>query len=381
MKKLLSIALTLIIILSFASCGAPQNDGWYTEGEITLTKAEVESIVNAEYTTPKNVILIIGDGMGVNDIALAEKYINGVYEFGLVLNQFKNKGLSTTYCADNEITDSAAAGTALATGVKTNKTYIGKDPNGNDLKNISEIAREKGKKVGIMTDESLSGATPTAFVAHNISRDNRKELINSMVKFKPDVLMCEGYNDVYAPLDSEAKNIFRNEYLVAKDFTQFKTVLDTDKENTKPFFGFLNRYSSTATYNLANCTEVALKRLDNENGFFLMVESSGTDKYGHDKHINGKLNGVVTLDRTVAAVLKFMKNNPDTLLIITADHETGGIKMPTDNKISNDLFTTDYHTATLVPVYALGKGSEYFNGKTVDNTDIAKFLINAIKGE
>ena len=75
------------------------------------------------------------------------------------------------------------------------------------------------------------------------------------------------------------------------------------------------------------------------------------------------------------------KNNPDTLLIITADHETGGIKMPTDNKISNDLFTTDYHTATPVPVYALGKGSEYFNGKTVDNTDIAKFLINAVKGE
>ena len=92
------------------------------------------------------------------------------------------------------------------------------------------------------------------------------------------------------------------------------------------------------------------------------------------------LNSVLTLDRTVAAVLKFMKNNPDTLLVITSDHETGGIKMPTNDDISN-LFTTDYHTATPVGVYALGKGSEYFNSKTVDNTDIAKFLINAVKGE
>ena len=125
MKRLLSIVLTLIIVLSFASCGE-RNDGWYTEGEITLTKAEVESIVNAEYVAPKNVILIIGDGMGPNDIALAEKHIDGVYDFGLVLNQIKNHGLCTTHCANNEITDSAAAGTALATGTKTNRGYIGK---------------------------------------------------------------------------------------------------------------------------------------------------------------------------------------------------------------------------------------------------------------
>ncbi len=380
MKKLIAIILSIIIVFSFASCGAAQ-EGWYTEGEISITQKEVETIVNSEFSAPKNVILIIGDGMGPNDITLAEEHLEEVYDFGLVLNQIKNHGLCTTHCADNEITDSAAAGTALSTGTKTNKSYIGKDVNGNDLKNISEIAREEGKKVGIITDEVLSGATPTAFVVHNIDRDNRKELINSMVKFKPDVLMCAGYNDVYAPLDTEGRDIFTNEYLVARDFTKFTEVLDTDKENTKPFFGFLNRYSSNASYNLANCAEVAFKRLNNENGFFLMIESSGTDKYGHDKHINGKLNSVVTLDRTVAAALKFMKENPDTLLVITSDHETGGIKMPTDNKISNDLFTTDYHTATPVRVFAVGYGTEYFSGKTVDNTDIAKFLISAVKGE
>ena len=347
MKKLLSIILTLVIILSFASCGTAQK-GWYTEGEITITQNEVKEIVNSEFTTPKNIILIIGDGMGPNDIALTEQYVDGTYDFGLVLNQIKNHGLCTTHSANAEITDSAASATALATGTKTNNSFIGKDVNGNDLKNITEMAREKGKKVGIITDEALSGATPSAFVVHNNSRDNRKELINSMVKFKPDVLMCAGYNDVYAPLDTEGRNIFTNEYLVARDFTKFTEVLDTDKENQKPFFGFLNRYSSNPSYNLANCAEVAFKRLSNENGFFLMIESSGTDKYGHDKHLNGKLSGVITLDRTVAAALKFMKDNPDTLLVITSDHETGGIKMPTDKKIGNHLFTTDYHTATPV---------------------------------
>ncbi len=389
MKKLLALLLSLVLVFGFAGCSKPAAqpvtpvvEGWYTEGEITITQSEVSAIVNGQFKTPKNVIIIIGDGMGPNDITLAEQYAKGVYDFGLVLNEIPNHGLCTTYSANAEVTDSAASATALATGIKTNNSYIGKDISGNDIKNISEIAREKGKKVGIITDEALSGATPAGFVVHNINRDNRKELINSMVKFKPDVLMCAGYNDVYAPLDEEGRKIFENEYLVAKDFTKFKEVLDTDKENTKPFFGFLNRYSSNPSYNLAQCAEVAFKRLNNENGFFLMIESSGTDKYGHDKHVNGKLNSVVTLDRTVAAALKFMKDNPDTLLIVTSDHETGGIKLPaTKEEGTKNIYTTDYHTGVPVRVFAVGKGSEYFKGKTVDNTDIAKFLIAAVKGE
>ena len=133
--------------------------------------------------------------------------------------------------------------------------------------------------------------------------------------------------------------------------------------------------------NLAQCAEVALKRLKNDNGFFLMIESSGTDKFGHKNNMSGKLNSVVTLDRTVAAVLKFMEKNPDTLLLITSDHETGGVKLPEGDEDLKDLLTLTEHTATPVRVFAVGEGSEYFSGKTVDNTDIAKFLIKAIKGE
>ena len=113
-----------------------------------------------------------------------------------------------------------------------------------------------------------------------------------------------------------------------------------------------------------------------------MIESAGTDKFGHGGNMQGKLNSVVTLDRTVAAVLKFMEKNPDTLLLITSDHETGGVQLPVTGQESlRDLMTQTEHTATPVRVFAVGKGTEYFSGKTVDNTDIAKFLIRAIKGE
>lgn len=381
MKKFLALVLAFLLIFSFTSCGITEPEGWYTEGEITITKKQVQKIVNTDFKTPKNVILIIGDGMGINDITLAEDNVNGVYDFGLVLNQIENHGLATTHSADSQVTDSAASATALSTGVKTNNTRIAKDANGNDLKTMAETAREAGKKVGIITDEDLSGATPTAFTVHNISRDNRKELANAMVEFKPDVLMCKDYIGTSALLEKEARKIFDNEYLVAKNFKRFKEVLDSDKNCEKSFFGFLEGYSPVASYNLAQCAELALKRLNNENGFFLMIESSGTDKFGHNNNINGKLNSVVTLDRTVAAVLKFMYNNPDTVLVITSDHETGGVKLPTGSEGLNDLITVDGHTATPVGVFAVGKGTEYFKDKTVDNTDIAKFLIKALSGE
>lgn len=386
MKKLLAIILSLLLILTFSACGGKEEkaepQGWYTEGEIRITEKQVKSIINGKFKTPKNVIVIIGDGMGPNDITLAEEHADGVYDFGLVLNQIKNCGFATTHSASDEVTDSAASGTALATGVKTNNGYIGKDPNGNDLINIVELARSVGKKVGIITDEVISGATPTAFTVHNDSRSNTAQLINSMIAAKPDVLMGKDYNSVFMVLGEAEREIFDNEYLVAKDFKRFKEVLDTDKECEKPFLGFLDGYSSISTYNLANCAEVAFNRLKNDKGFFLMIESSGTDKYGHGNDINGKLNSVVTLDRTVAAALKFMEQNPDTLLIVTSDHETGGVKLPTgDNKYLSDLLTVTEHTATPVRVFGVGKGTEYFKDKTVDNTDIAKFLFSVIKGK
>ena len=382
MKKLLAVLLAFLLLLGLSACGEePKSESWYSEEGIQITKEQVQEIVNSEFTAPKNIIVIIGDGMGPNDIALAEKYSDDVYEFGTVLNQIPNHGLATTHSADAEVTDSAASGTALSTGVKTNNGYIGKDVNGNDLKTMAERAREAGKKVGIITDEDLSGATPTSFVVHNISRSNDAELCNSMVAFMPDVLMCKNYSDVDVCLTETNRELVKNNYIVAKKFRNFKEVLDTDPDCEKAFFGNLNGYATVASDNLAQCAQVAFKRLQNENGFFLMIESAGTDKYGHNGTINGKLASVVTLDRAVAAALLFMKENPDTLLIVTSDHETGGIRIPEEGENLSTAVTGNEHTATPVRVFAVGAGSEYFSGKTVDNTDIAKFVINAIEAK
>ena len=382
MKKLLAILLSLCLLVCLTACGgATQPEGWYSEEDIVLSARQVQKIVSAEYTTPKNVIVIIGDGMGPNDIELAREQVEGIYDYGLTLDKIENHGLALTHSYDAKVTDSATSGTALSTGIKTNNGYIGKDPEGNDLQTMAELARSMGKKVGIITDEDLSGATPTAFTVHNISRQNYNELTNAMVKFTPDVLMCKDYTGVMGPLDDEARAIFDNTYLVAEKFDKFTKVLDTDPACEKPFLGILDGYATVPTYNLARCAQVAFKRLQNDNGFFLMIESSGTDKYGHNNNIKGKLSSVVTLDRTVAAALLFMQDNPDTLLIVTSDHETGGVQIPAEGESLCKAITVTEHTDTPVRVFAVGKGSEYFKDKTVDNTDIAKFVIKAIKGE
>ena len=169
-------------------------------------------------------------------------------------------------------------------------------------------------------------------------------------------------------------------YNAASRFQQIDYTFSISKDLTKPFVGFNSGYSTNVSNELSQCTQLALELLQNENGFFLMVESCGTDKYGHTPNINGKLNSVATLDRTLAAILLFMEKNPDTLLIITSDHETGGVQLPKEGQaISDDLFTTDEHTDTPVRVFAVGQGSEYFHDKTIDNTDIGKFIIDILQ--
>lgn len=391
MKKLTALLLTLLMLFSLCACNnttistptqppEPTPFVWYDE-TISITENQVDSILAMDFETPKNVIVIIGDGMGPNDIKLTADHSEDLFEFGLVLDKIKDTGFATTRSANSSVTDSAASATALSTGEKTNNGYIGKDKKGNDIKTMAEIARESGKRIGIITNEVIYGATPSGFSVHNISRDNSTELINSLIALKPEVLMGCDFKDTYDRAGAATQASIFSDFTLAADFKSFKYALDKDPNCEKPFLGFNESYSKKASDNLAQCAQVAFNRLKNDNGFFVMIESAGTDKYGHNNNMTGKLASVVTLDRTVAAALLFMQENPDTLLVITSDHETGGVQLPENNEApDDDLFTSTSHTATDVRVFAVGKGSEYFNDKTVDNTDIAKYLINVIKG-
>ncbi len=379
MKRGFAWTLTLLVLLSMVGCGVQEQPVqtqpklWHDQGTVEITGEQVDSIVNMQFQTPKNVILVIGDGMGANDIELAQKYTEGVYEFGMLVNQIPHHGMCTTHSANNPITDSSAAATALSTGVKTNNGYVGLAPDQAVLPTMAEIARKAGKKVGIVTDDLITGGTPVSFVVHNISRSNTNALSQDMMKFGLDVLIGK-----YDYIDTMRAKM--HEYTVAESVDQFQTVLENAEDLNKPFVGFNKGFTGSVSDDLSHCVQTALNLLENENGFFLMIESSGTDKYGHSNQLSGKLPCVVNMDRAVAAVLLFMQAHPDTLLVVTSDHETGGLQLadgvlpPTDA-----LFTVTTHTETQVRVFALGQGSEYFHGATVDNTDVSKFLQQAIQ--
>lgn len=396
MKKLSCLLLTMLLVLSLFGCNAAPAQtpattapivtteptvpattepsfNWYDENAVAITAQQVDSIVSGDFTAPKNIILLIGDGMGPNDIELCREYGKDNFDFGLVLDRIPHHGLATTHSASHKITDSAAAGTALATGTKTTNGYLGMLTDGTSLKNISEIAREKGKKIGIVTDDSITGATPSAFLVHNESRKNYDDIFTAALEFAPEVYIGKVDFSRYTEANEKGFN-------AASRFQQIEHTFSQTGDRTKPFVGFNSGYSTNVTNELFQCTQLALNLLDNEKGFFLMVESCGTDKYGHNNNINGKLSSVTVLDRTLAAILLFMERNPDTLLIVTSDHETGGVQLPKEGEsVSNDLFTTDEHTDTPVRIFAVGQGSEYFHNKTVDNTDIAKFLISILE--
>ena len=345
---------------------------YYPSKSISFTLDDLNKIFAQSYTKPKNVIFMIGDGMGPNDITIAEKFGTGLKDYGFAFNKIPHNGFATTDSLDGT-TDSAASATALATGTKTKNQYVGVDKDGNTLTNITEIAREYGKKVGVVTNDPMTGATPAAFLAHKISRADEDGIITSALNFTPDVYVGSRPESL-----KNAKEHLLEKYLVTNELNTINQILNTDNGAKKPYVGFLNGGYS----NLHNYVSIALTRLKNENGFFLMIENTAADKAGHSNDMQDKIDAIKILDDAVITVLDFMKDNPDTLLIITSDHETGGVQLPAEGeKPSDALFTTTGHTSTNVRVFCLGYGSEYFNGKTVDNTDIAKFAISAVKGE
>ncbi|MBQ6713976.1 MAG: alkaline phosphatase [Clostridia bacterium] len=399
MKKLLSLLLSLLLILTlFAGCGkntpetpetptAPQTETVEkADGYIEFTKADLDKANAQTYTKPKNVIVMISDGMGINDIALANKFSDFLFDFGLTFENLKNKGDMGTDSLSG-LTDSAASATAMATGQKTENGFIGMKPDGTNLKNAPELAREKGKKVGIVTDDNIYGATPSGFTVHCASRDNTEEIVRLFIEFTPDVLIGDGYLK-YQSSVQKFKRIgnVKEETLakinVAANEKEWESKAKEDPNREKAFFGFLEADLRTNSYSLAHATQVALERLQNEKGFFLMVEGAACDKAGHNKNAAQKPVGVTNFDKAVAVAVKYCTENPDTLLIITSDHETGGVTLPQgEYTLSKDIFTTDYHTNANVGVFALGYGAEYFNGKTIDNADLGKFIHAAIKGE
>ncbi|WP_303317058.1 alkaline phosphatase [Flavivirga abyssicola] len=309
----------------------------------------------------KNIIFLIGDGNGLAQISSAVLANNGK----LSLTQLKSIGLIKTQSADDFITDSAAGGTAFATGVKTNNRAIGTNINGESIKNITEILHHRGFSTGCITTDEITGATPASFYAHQADRSDVKNISNDLIHSKLNLFVGGG--------GFHFKNTALNQ--------KFKLLSSIENINTnrEDKIGVLVSNEGIPSViggrgnMLANATKYGLQFLkQKKKPFFLMVEAAQIDSFGHSNNTAGIISETIDFDKAITEALKFADKNPDTLVIITADHETSGFSIPQgnlENHVIEGDFTTHDHTGTMVPVFAYGPQSHLFSG-VYENTEI-----------
>jgi len=324
---------------------------------------------------PKNIIFLIGDGMGVSQIYAGMTANHG----SLAMERFKHIGFIKTYSSDNYITDSAASGTAMSSGKKTKNGMIGMDPDTIALRSVLEIAEEHGLASGLVSTSAITHATPASFIAHQPNRNLYEEIAADFLKTEIDVFIGGGRDHFIKREDGRdlTKELEEKGYNILFDMDKISGItegklagLTADKHNP--------RYSEGRGDMLQDATVTAMKILNNNNkGFFLMVEGSQIDWGGHDNDTEYIVEEVIDFDHAVAKALEFAQNDANTLVVVTADHETGGLGLnggSFENGTVEGGYTTGDHTGVMVPVFAFGPGSEEFTGIYENTALFDKFL-------
>lgn len=311
-----------------------------------------------------NVIFMIGDGMGENHLEWA-KQLTGKE---LAMETMTYRGQSETASASASVTDSAAGGTALACGVRTINGYIGVY-NVSPLKtmgypqNLTELAISLHKMTGIVTTDSTAGATPAAFSAHSSSRSNTEDITNQQVA--SGINLIWGKTSGYASREAveKAGKVYIDNY------TDLKALTPDDMSFAQ--FGsdmWAESVITGDTPTLSQMTSAAIDLLKGaENGFFLMVEGAHIDKHSHSNRENDMASALIEFDGAIQIALDFAKENGNTLVIVTADHETGAIKLNSDGTYS---YTQTSHSGANVPLLVYGCNDFIENGEVVKNMDI-----------
>ena len=360
----------------------------------------------------KYIFLFIGDGMGYSQVAAAESYLS--YQNGklggeqLTFTTFPVFGSATSHSADRRVTDSSAAGTAISTGTKTNNKMLGMDPDGNKLTSMSYDLQDDGYNVGIISSVGINHATPASFYARNASRytyyDIAAEIPSSGFEYfagsgiieyfgkkadkkgMAEVLEENGVNVCFSK--EEAKEAIRNDetILLCQPYNK-------DKEPSNYEAGTVMKDGHIY---LSEMLELGLEKLGTKEPFFIMCEGGEIDWAGHRNKTMPMVQAIYEFDKAIAVAYEFYKKYPkETLIVVTADHGTGGIALNSkpnwekmekawldagkannlsskENKKLNDEcnieWTTGGHTGEPVPVFAIGKGAEKFGGR-MDNTE------------
>jgi alkaline phosphatase len=322
--------------------------------------------------SPKNIILMIGDGMGTAQVYAALTAKKGQ----LNMARCPYSGFVKTNSADDYITDSGAGATAYATGQKTNNGYISMSTDSSVLLTILEDAEKHGLATGLVVTCAITHATPAAFIAHNISRDEYDEIALDFLHTDIDVFVGGGRDNFIHRADS--LNLIDS--LVTHGYTVVGDLKDVEIQNTKKLAALLApkhlpKESEGRGDELGKGSAMALSILNrNKKGFFMMIEGSQIDWGGHAKDKDYVVSEAVDFDNAVGTVLDFAEKNGETLVIITADHETGGFGLTGGNLATGDVegsFIYGDHTGVMVPLFAFGPGAEQFSGLQ-ENTDVHK---------
>lgn len=365
----------------------------------------------------KYIFLFIGDGMGNSQVGVTEAYMS--WKEGklggaqLSFTQFPVFGTATSHSANSNITDSSAAGTAIATGEKTNNGYLGVDPEGNPVKSMSYDLKEDGYSIGIISSVPVNHATPGSFYGHNKDRGGYYAITQEIPAtgfeyfaaagilqyFGPDgnsessaaLLEQQGYDVCFGKADFEQSRKTNDRIVLCQEYNKDTEPKNYDSTGNKP----------EGEITLAEMVQYGIDFLGTEEPFFIMCEGGEIDWACHSNKTLPMINATIAFSDAVAVAYEFYRQHPDeTLIVVTADHATGGVSLGArsrynigfselekswaENDNSNNLdpkanrelnekalvgWTTGGHTGEPVPVYAIGVGAEKFAGR-MDNTDI-----------
>lgn len=393
LKKLISAILTIALAFNSAS----------------FTSEAKKKDEKARY-----IFLFIGDGMGATHVAVAESYLSYLQgKLGgamLTMTQFPYYGTATSYSADANVTDSSAAGTAISCGEKTYNGGLGIDAEGNEARSLTYDLKDAGYQIGIISTVPINHATPGAFYASSSSRNDYYGISKQIVESGFEFYAGSGFIDFRGKGDKEeATDIYleKNGYEVSYGIAEFKEEAagkekvvfcqESNKEESAGNYVSSGKIAEDAT--LGQMLQLGMEFFDDDEPFFFMCEGGKIDWTAHANKVMPMIMDILEFDDAIAVAYEFYKKHPkETLIVVTADHETGGLtlgcgpdlvnwgmlidqweKDGKQNNLNNEEnrnmnrkasigWTTGSHTGGPVPVYAVGKGAEKFMGR-MDNTD------------
>jgi len=350
MKRILALLLATLAILIATGCGS-----------------QTPPAVQSRAETPRNIIVLIGDGMGLAHWSAAR--IEAVPSHKLAIERMPVVGLIATASADSLVTDSAAAATAMFTGTKTNDAMVDVDPNGGKLWSILELARAQGKVGGVLTTSDAWDATPACFGgAHVPSRTEHDVIARQLVGNDLELIAGGGRDAFYQAADPDDPSTSAVAIAKQKGFEIVEGGPAFEKAKGDHVLAlFENQPEDTdfADAPLPRLVEKAISLLAYRgNGFVLMAEHEGTDSTSHEHDAERLLPSLESFDEAIGKALDFAEKDGHTLVIVAGDHETGGLTLPQgESKESVQItWSTGNHTGVAVPYFAYGPGSEQFGG-------------------